>query len=148
MFVGVVAIATRTDGLIRDFLGFQQGRLQSFANTWNGPRLVAELRAFREDVAGFKQRAEVLLADPDAHLLDPDRIHNLNAIVTEVAAAVEEIDEDADPEKKWVAMNDRQKKDATQSMPVDAEQLSAIAARLRGHRSGEPPRKRGASPQK
>lgn len=143
-FKSVTGVGLAADQLIRSYAEFagDAGLLSQTTDTSNSPRLVIELRALRTAVVGYRDRAQAITASATFAELDPNVQDDIRLIAEECAAAVEEIDEEVEPNGRWAKLSEHEKEGATQRLQVDSGRVAGISARLRHQKRGLPPARR------
>ena len=140
-FKSFSGVAVAADQLIRSYAAFagDGGVLEQTTDTRNGPKFIVELRALRSHVAIYAERARAIMADSSFAQLDEAVRDDVAAIAAEAEVALVEIDDEADPDKKWTGLTAHQRENVTQHLPINGTAVDAVRARLRHQRKGVPP---------
>ena len=136
-FESITGLGLNADALIRAYFSFANGTLDQATDTSNGPKVINQLRALRTYAAMYATRAREIEASPDFAALDVKVQHDIVAIAEESEKALDDIDDEVEPDRKWTKLSRQEKEDATERLRADNAQLGKIRARLKGQMRGQ-----------
>lgn len=136
----VTALSVNADQLIRAYAEFagDGGLVEQTTNEAHGPKYLIELRALRSHVSVYRDRAAQIMAEATFSQLDQDVQDDIRLIAEECAIAIEELDDEVVPDKKWVNLSENEKHEATDRLRASGDAVKTVRARLRHERRGLP----------